>query len=59
VRVLRKGLATYFRNLKPTGSANVKVVFVSTVDSVAVETSASKLNLEKRLFRLNVPTLTP
>jgi hypothetical protein len=33
-------LPLYFRNLKPAGSANVKVVFVSTVDSVAVETSA-------------------
>jgi hypothetical protein len=44
--------------LNPLGSEKVKVVLVSTVDFVVVETSASKLNRENRLLRLNVPTLT-
>ena len=51
-------LPLYVRSLKPAGSSKVNVVLVSTVDVAAVEASASKLNLEKRLFRLNVPTVS-
>ena len=36
----------------------MNVVLVSTVDVAAVEASTSTLNLEKRLFRLNVPTVS-
>ena len=48
----------YSRSLKPPGSLNANFVVDSTVDVAAVDTSAWKLNLEKRLFRLNVPTVT-